>query len=137
MQYPSPWRRPAGRPRLLRPGGGPGFNRPGGARGALEVLETSAPNIANRRYEAYTDALIPAGDYGELVPYIGGEVMPAGPFTTYLYGLATHEGEIVTDPVYFSVESCRWYDARASAAARTRSSSAPARPSRARTGTLR
>ena len=75
-----------------------------------EVLETSAPNVANRRYEAYTDALIPAGDYGELVPYIGGEVMPAGPFTTYLYGLATHEGEIVTDPVYFSVESCRWYD---------------------------
>ena len=75
-----------------------------------EVLETSAPNIANRRYEGYTDALIPADDYGELVPYIGGEVMPAGPFTTYLYGLATHEGEIVTDPVYFSVESCRWYD---------------------------
>lgn len=75
-----------------------------------EVLETSAPNIANRRYEGYTDALIPAGGYGELVPYIGGEVMPAGPFTTYLYGLATHEGEIVTDPVYFSVESCRWYD---------------------------
>ena len=75
-----------------------------------EVLETSAPNVANRRYEGYTDALIPAGDYGELVPYIGGEVMPAGPFTTYLYGLATYEGEIVTDPVYFSVESCRWYD---------------------------
>ncbi len=75
-----------------------------------DVLETGAPNIANRRYEGYTDTLIPDDDYGELVPYIGGEVMPAGPFTTYLYGLATREGEIITDPVYFSVKGCRWYD---------------------------
>ena len=75
-----------------------------------EVLETSAPYIANRRYEGYTDALIPADDYGELVPYIGGEVLSIPPFSTYMYGLATREGEIITDPVYFSVKDCRWYD---------------------------
>ena len=92
------------------PEAAPASTGPADVEAHWEVLETSAPYIANRRYEGYTDALIPADDYGELVPYIGGEVMPAGPFTTYLYGLATSEGEIVTDPAYISVTELSWFD---------------------------
>ncbi len=69
-----------------------------------DVLETSAPNIANRRYEGYTDTLIPADDYGELVPYIGGESEAEFWGSGWFYGLATREGEIITDPVYTAVE---------------------------------
>ena len=70
-----------------------------------DVLETGAPNIANRRYEGYTDTLIPADDYGELVPYIGGESEAEFWGSGWFYGLATREGEIITDPVYTAVEA--------------------------------
>ena len=80
-----------------------------------DALETAAPKLADRRYEAYTDTLIPADDYGFLVPYFGDETHTFGPFPTYLYGLATREGEIVTDPVYLSVKGSRWFDSCAGA----------------------
>ncbi|HIS67314.1 MAG TPA: hypothetical protein IAC18_07095, partial [Candidatus Scatomorpha merdipullorum] len=70
-----------------------------------EVLETSAPNIANRRYEGYVGELRPADDYGELVPYIGGESEAEFWDRGWFYGLATREGEIITDPVYTAVEA--------------------------------
>ena len=70
-----------------------------------DVLETPAPNIANRRCADCADTLIPADDYGELVPYIGGESEAEFWGSGWFYGLATREGEIVTDPVYTSVEA--------------------------------
>ena len=83
----------------------------GGVAVHWDVLETPAPGLANRRYEAYTDTLIPADDYGALVPYLGGEVsLGNGVLTTWFYGLATRGGEIVTDPAYLDVSGCQWFD---------------------------
>lgn len=59
-------------------------------------------NLYTRRYEGYTDHLIPAADYGELLAFPGkrvnGEWMSGD-----LYGLVTRQGEIVVDPVYTQV----------------------------------
>lgn len=53
------------------------------------------------------DTLLPAPDYGPLVPFPGAvttTVWYAGEWvTSYLYGLMTLEGETVVDPVYSSV----------------------------------
>ena len=68
-----------------------------------DVLTPEAENIAERRYEEYTDELIPADDYGPLVPYIGGEANGEWE-QSWFYGLATRDGEIVTDPVYDGVQ---------------------------------
>ena len=66
----------------------------------LEPLHT--PKV-ERWYEEYTDHLIPSDEYGQLVPYIGGNV--SSPSTTdWVYGLATQDGVIVTDPVYSEAE---------------------------------
>ena len=76
-----------------------------------DVLTPRPENIAERRYEGYTDRLIPADDYGDLMPYIGGEAA-ADWEQSWFYGLATHDGEIVTDPVYTEVNALGWFDYR-------------------------
>ena len=54
-----------------------------------DMLTPKPENIANRRYEGYTDQLIPADDYGLLVPYIGGEASDEYWNQSWFYGLAT------------------------------------------------
>lgn len=64
-----------------------------------DMLESLHPPKAERWYETYTDTLIPSDEYGTLVPYIGGSV--SSPSTTdWVYGLATQDGVMVTDPVF-------------------------------------
>ncbi len=66
-----------------------------------------------RRYEAFTDHLIPAGDYGTLIPFTGKAVEGwMGP--SYLYGLVTEKGEVVVDPVYSSIYRMSEYDGETS-----------------------
>lgn len=66
----------------------------------LEPLHT--PKV-ERWYEDYTDHLIPSEEYGRLIPYIGGSV--SSPSTTdWVYGLATQDGVIITDPVFSEAE---------------------------------
>ncbi len=60
-----------------------------------------------RRYAGFTDTLIPAGDYGPLLPFPGAAVSKWenqwGWFDDYsLYGLMTLDGEVVADPVFSS-----------------------------------
>lgn len=82
---------------------------PSGVAVHWDVLTPRPENIAERRYEGYTDRLIPADDYGDLMPYIGGEAA-ADWEHSWFYGLATHDGEIVTDPVYTEVNALGWFD---------------------------
>lgn len=65
-----------------------------------EYAPDAAPdNVYTRRYEEYTDHLIAADDYGELLPFVGEKVY----YNIYAgYGLVTYDGEIVVDPVYYS-----------------------------------
>ena len=84
---------------------------PSGVAVRWDVLTPRPENIAERRYEGYTDRLIPADDYGDLMPYIGGEAATDWE-QSWLYGLATHDGEIVTDPVYTEVNALGWFDYR-------------------------
>lgn len=71
-----------------------------------------------RRYEEFTDTLIPAGDYGPLIPFPGAVVTrPAedgwGWMEDYsLYGLMTLEGEVVVDPVFSSASAPSMWDER-------------------------
>lgn len=60
--------------------------------------------LYTRRYEGYTDHVIPADDYGPLVPFAGNVVYNKRGGISYTYGLATLTGEVVTDPVFLSVE---------------------------------
>lgn len=84
---------------------------PSGVAVHWDVLAPRPENIAERRYEGYTDRLIPADDYGDLMPYIGGEAADDWE-QSWFYGLATHDGEIVTDPVYTEVNALGWFDYR-------------------------
>lgn len=84
---------------------------PSGVAVHWDVLTPRPENIAERRYEGYTDRLIPADDYGDLMPYIGGEAGTDWE-QSWFYGLATHDGEIVTDPVYTEVNALGWFDYR-------------------------
>ena len=84
---------------------------PSGVAVHWDVLTPRPENIAERRYEGYTDRLIPADDYGDLMPYIGGEAATDWE-QSWFYGLATHDGEIVTDPVYTEVNALGWFDYR-------------------------
>ena len=77
-------------------------------------MENTTP-LVQRRYEGYTDDLIPADDYGQLVPYIGGEASAQGWGTGWYYGLATRDGVIVTDPVFLEIEALSYYDSGARA----------------------
>ena len=62
-----------------------------------------ATAVYTRRYEGFTDTLIPASDYGLLVPFAGTPLTETweGWSSDYnLYGLMTLEGEVVADPVF-------------------------------------
>lgn len=70
-----------------------------------------------RRYEEFTDTLIPADDYGPLIPFPGAIVTrPAedgwGLEDYNLYGLMTLEGEVVVDPVFSSAFAPSYWDER-------------------------
>lgn len=65
--------------------------------------------VYTRRYESFTDTLIPADDYGPLIPFAGGKLVVTeewyipGYYETFnLYGLVTRNGEVVADPVFTS-----------------------------------
>jgi len=64
----------------------------------LTPYEPEQP-LYTRRYAEYTDTLVPADDYGPLIPYLGEDRGDIG----RLYGLVTREGELVTDPVFTRV----------------------------------
>ena len=67
--------------------------------------------IGSRWYEDYTGELLPRGDYGALMPYVGLRLMDDWPADSgCLYGLMTHEGVVVTDPVYSAVYRPGGYD---------------------------
>lgn len=70
-----------------------------------DALTPKPENIAERWYDEYTDHLIVSDDYGELVPYIGGESNAEYWGSSWFYGLATRDGVIVTDPVYLDVQA--------------------------------
>ncbi len=60
--------------------------------------------VYTRRYPAPADTLIPAGDYGPLIPFQGGRLSRGGEWGGwedfyFLYGLVTLKGEVVLDPV--------------------------------------
>ena len=80
-----------------------------------DALNERPTPLVQRRYEGYTDDLIPADDYGQLVPYIGGEASAQGWGTGWYYGLATRDGVIVTDPVFLEIEALSYYDSGARA----------------------
>ena len=84
-----------------------------------DALNERPTPLVQRRYEGYTDDLIPADDYGQLVPYIGGEASAQGWGTGWYYGLATQDGAIVTAPVFVSVSPITWYDQRTHASQTT------------------
>lgn len=75
-----------------------------------------------RWYEGYTGELIPSEDYGDLVPYVGSMMYSVetwlddsgqeqswyADWPTFLYGLMTREGRLVTDPVYLSADQAEF-----------------------------
>lgn len=70
-----------------------------------------------RRYAGFTDALIPAEDYGFLIPFPGAVVTRSaedswgGWMEDYnLYGLMTLDGEVVVDPVFSSAYAPSMWD---------------------------
>lgn len=65
----------------------------------LEPIHTPK---SQRWYEEYTDHLIPSKEYGPLIPYIGGSLATT-PEPLWIYGLATQDGVMVTDPVFYEV----------------------------------
>ena len=69
--------------------------------------------VARRYYEGYTDRLIPAGDYGPLYPFVGGELAGLDffgvPVTSQRRGLMTADGRIVVDAVYDRAYANSWY----------------------------
>ena len=75
-----------------------------------DALETPQASTVERWYEEYAPELIPSDEYGQLVPYIGGESQSEIWGTSWFYGLATHDGVIVTDPVFLEVTALDWYD---------------------------
>lgn len=58
-------------------------------------------SVYTRRDPAFTDDLVPAGDYGPLLPFLGGKL--GGTDLGSRYGLMTLEGQVVVDPVYATV----------------------------------
>ena len=73
----------------------------------LTPYETPERAEVYPRRDGPRDVLVPAPDYGPLVPFPGAVMTSswyAGEWvTSYLYGLMTLEGEAVVDPVYSSV----------------------------------
>ena len=58
-----------------------------------------------RWYPETTLEVIPRGDYGELLPFIGGQNRGEWGDTEYYYGLCTKDGKIVCDPVFIDYET--------------------------------
>lgn len=75
----------------------------------MEETEPAAPPV-RRWYDEYTDELIPSENYGELIPYIGGESYNYYWGSGIWYGLATVDGVIVTDPVFLNADICDVFD---------------------------
>lgn len=83
----------------------------------LEPYEPRAA-VYTRRYESFTDMLVPGEDYGPLLPFAGGKLVGVsewsygqGNYETFdLYGLVTLEGEVVVDPVFTSAFYLEEYD---------------------------
>ena len=75
-----------------------------------KLTDYEAPEqLFTRRYADFTDHLIPAEDYGPLLPYVG--AVTGDRYTNVeKYGLVTLEGEIVTDPVYTNIYRPCYYD---------------------------
>lgn len=67
-----------------------------------DMLEPIHTPKSQRWYEEYTDHLIPSKEYGPLIPYIGGS-LSTSPDPLWIYGLATQDGVMVTDPVFYEV----------------------------------
>ena len=67
-------------------------------------------NQYTRRYPGWTEELIPADGYGNLIPFPGGAAYSEWEGDTWLYGLVTAQGEIVVDPVYSSAWQICIYD---------------------------
>lgn len=75
---------------------------------------TPAEERRTRRYAAVTDTLIPADDYGPLIPFHGetlGRSLGGWADSYPLYGLVTLTGEVVTDPVFSAAFSPIGYEA--------------------------
>lgn len=68
--------------------------------------------VYQRKWEKYTDHLIPQTDYGTLIPYAGSAVILSGLWgeSGYLYGLMTLDGQVVVDPVYTNIIMPVTYD---------------------------
>ena len=75
-----------------------------------DVLSEKEGPIVERWNGEAAPELIAGEDYGELIPYIGGESEPNMWEHSYYYGLATRDGVIVTAPVYTGVSNITWYD---------------------------
>ena len=79
-------------------------------------VEGSVTTIANRISEDPLPEFIPSKEYGAILPYIGGEQSVEPYFEgksyspSFLYGLCTADGTILTDPVYNAVFQADWYD---------------------------
>lgn len=87
------------------------------------------PDVGGRWYAEPTDHLIPGPDYGDLIPFAGGQSFSfreyegnSGQPTVWydswpstIYGLMTREGKVVVDPVYLYAypASTRWPEKQA------------------------
>jgi len=80
---------------------------PDGTPGWLQRLAPSAIPAPERYYASTTLGLIPNGDYGKIMPYVGQSGTPDDPYfsnnTGYLYGFVDSGGQIVCDPYYNAV----------------------------------
>lgn len=75
--------------------------------------------VYTRQREEFMDYLVPAKDYGPLLPFEGVELSFRSPYeedeshetyTRYLFGLVTRRGKVVLDPVLISVEDPYYSD---------------------------
>lgn len=75
-----------------------------------DVLTDNAAE-APRRWPGCSDDLVPGDDYGQLVPYLGGEANAQYWGGSGYWGLATRDGTLVTDPVFLEINVLSYYDA--------------------------
>ena len=70
-------------------------------------------NVGTRLAEGELTDLLPSGNYGSLMPYVGGELVSAdfgSSWKKYKYGLVTMDGCVVLDPVLNSVDIISFED---------------------------
>lgn len=71
--------------------------------------DTPRPDLYDRWYGEFTDHLIPAPDYGPLIPFSGPSLADKWSDGAYcLEGLMTLDGKVVVDPVYASITRLGW-----------------------------